>query len=625
MLSRVQKPSVKRKPNAAVAPRVIYKRKSSRIIPAVAQKASEMSTLVTLHSSPMCNKCPSRFVPQIYPTGRLLRSAMGVPERIPTGLKMDEIFNIPKKVNRHVLKAVRHFTEEEGYEFAPLHTIKFQAMWTMRNLIPVKDIETVIECSLQILTDFGVLSERDQTYRLDCGKPLAVATSLSIFGKVSASFLAPSPSQDMGDAFGAQNILYMEESEMPHVSASQSSTYRGGDTYFQADQASNNVGSLSSLSSQNSNTRPAEGVSGMENGSLLGLCGSFSYLPLVSSGSLSQERHSAIGVSQDQKSSTNFGEGESGFQNKQTSTPSEASADIASLSSLGSQNMSIRSTEGVFDMMNASMTGLCGSLSCEELPLESLSQECQNGTEANNISVMDLDEPMSKDSHVSVIQEMQAETMDMDIRPVEGVFGTELHGENASSVGPRDSPICVQIPPPFFYYEMDNATLFGPRGCTFCLQLPQVASGSSSQEMTNVFGANNISNTVLDEPMLADSHVSVIQAQQTSMSAEAINIDIRPDEEVLGTELDVENASSAGPRDSQICVQIPSPFLNQEMDNAHAEDSHDSVSIGAQSFQSIPNEAPGLLPIQVEQSATSSETQNAVSIHQEPHESPDEQ
>ncbi|KAH8391660.1 hypothetical protein KR200_009750, partial [Drosophila serrata] len=75
-------------------------------------------------------------------------------------------FIVPKKVNRHVFKAVRYLTHSEKYKFIPLDKIKMEVKWTMKNLSPLKDIETFIEYSLKNLSNMGVLSERLGSYRL---------------------------------------------------------------------------------------------------------------------------------------------------------------------------------------------------------------------------------------------------------------------------------------------------------------------------------------------------------------------------------------------------------------------------------------------------------------------------
>ncbi|KAH8246845.1 hypothetical protein KR032_001853, partial [Drosophila birchii] len=78
-----------------------------------------------------------------------------------------EKLKVPKKVNRHVFKAVRYLTQSENCKFAPLDEIKIETRVRMRNLQPVKDIETVIESSLTNLSNMGVLSERLGSYRLN--------------------------------------------------------------------------------------------------------------------------------------------------------------------------------------------------------------------------------------------------------------------------------------------------------------------------------------------------------------------------------------------------------------------------------------------------------------------------
>ncbi|KAH8289063.1 hypothetical protein KR054_008163, partial [Drosophila jambulina] len=89
-----------------------------------------------------------------------------------------ENFNVPKKVNRHVFKALRYFTEKENYEFVPLDKIKMEVKWTMKNLNPLKDLESVIQLSLTNLSTMGVLSERLGSYRLNRLEALRPDSSL---------------------------------------------------------------------------------------------------------------------------------------------------------------------------------------------------------------------------------------------------------------------------------------------------------------------------------------------------------------------------------------------------------------------------------------------------------------
>ncbi|KAH8247366.1 hypothetical protein KR038_002977, partial [Drosophila bunnanda] len=76
-------------------------------------------------------------------------------------------FIIPKKVNRHVFKAVRYLTHSENYKFIPLDKITMEARWSMKNLSPIANIETVIERSLQNLCNLRVLSQRLGSYKLN--------------------------------------------------------------------------------------------------------------------------------------------------------------------------------------------------------------------------------------------------------------------------------------------------------------------------------------------------------------------------------------------------------------------------------------------------------------------------
>ena len=71
-------------------------------------------------------------------------------------IRMDA-FNVPKKVNRHVLKALSilgNVTTEDSVSTSQiLEQVKFQ----MRNLVPVPNIDMVIQKSLKNLSDIGLI------------------------------------------------------------------------------------------------------------------------------------------------------------------------------------------------------------------------------------------------------------------------------------------------------------------------------------------------------------------------------------------------------------------------------------------------------------------------------------
>lgn len=76
-------------------------------------------------------------------------------------------YAIPRKVNRHVIKAVFYLTHKEDYEFAPLEEVKAQARYTMRNLNPIADLDKAIENSLKNMTDLEILVQHEKGYVLN--------------------------------------------------------------------------------------------------------------------------------------------------------------------------------------------------------------------------------------------------------------------------------------------------------------------------------------------------------------------------------------------------------------------------------------------------------------------------
>nr|XP_041633449.1 uncharacterized protein LOC108077577 isoform X2 [Drosophila kikkawai] len=199
--------------------------------------------------------------------------------------------NIPKKVYRHVFKAVKYYTDHENYMFVPLDKIKMEVKWTMRNLNPLKDLETVIEHSLTNLRNIGVLSELLGSYRLNRVNSLHSVDSYSIFGKVSKSFFpvvgvferapgvenassielggrtfdAPAPlvtseslSQEIQSSDESQNISCIKVCEMPLDEPMSESIYLEGQSCIEPGQTSSS--SLVPML----NFRAPEGVLGVE-------------------------------------------------------------------------------------------------------------------------------------------------------------------------------------------------------------------------------------------------------------------------------------------------------------------------------------------------------------------------
>lgn len=76
-------------------------------------------------------------------------------------------FRVPRKVNRHVLKAIRYLTDTEYYqEYIPCNDIQYHVKYSMRNGNPVAHLDECIRASLRNLTKLGVLtsSKDDSCY-----------------------------------------------------------------------------------------------------------------------------------------------------------------------------------------------------------------------------------------------------------------------------------------------------------------------------------------------------------------------------------------------------------------------------------------------------------------------------
>lgn len=67
---------------------------------------------------------------------------------------MDD-FKVPKKVNRHVLKAL-NFLSRNNKNVATAEILD-QVKYQMRNLVPVPNIDMVIQKSLKNLSDIGLI------------------------------------------------------------------------------------------------------------------------------------------------------------------------------------------------------------------------------------------------------------------------------------------------------------------------------------------------------------------------------------------------------------------------------------------------------------------------------------
>lgn len=68
-------------------------------------------------------------------------------------------FRVPRKVNRHVLKAISYLAEDsDDDQYVAIEDIQHQVKYSMRNLIPVPQLDDSILASLRNLTILGVLT-----------------------------------------------------------------------------------------------------------------------------------------------------------------------------------------------------------------------------------------------------------------------------------------------------------------------------------------------------------------------------------------------------------------------------------------------------------------------------------
>ncbi|XP_067619647.1 uncharacterized protein vrs [Eurosta solidaginis] len=69
-------------------------------------------------------------------------------------------FNVPKKVNRHVLKALGALSGGDRKQAISMKHIIDQVKHQMRNLVPVPNIENVVQKSLKNLSEIGLIERR---------------------------------------------------------------------------------------------------------------------------------------------------------------------------------------------------------------------------------------------------------------------------------------------------------------------------------------------------------------------------------------------------------------------------------------------------------------------------------
>ncbi|KAH8247713.1 hypothetical protein KR038_008801, partial [Drosophila bunnanda] len=67
-----------------------------------------------------------------------------------------ESIKVPKKVNRHLLKAF-DFLQASRTDFVPIEAIQNQVRWSLRHTKPVENLEEVVLEALRIQTDLGIV------------------------------------------------------------------------------------------------------------------------------------------------------------------------------------------------------------------------------------------------------------------------------------------------------------------------------------------------------------------------------------------------------------------------------------------------------------------------------------
>lgn len=119
-------------------------------------------------------------------------------------------FGIPKKINRHVLKAICTL-HGDGNDHPSINDICDAVEITMRNNVPVRNLQAVVVQSLQNMTDCGVIEEYGSNYFLR-----NLDASPSVSGKSSNDSEMNKPNErgmDTGSATpGSKGALYESSS-----------------------------------------------------------------------------------------------------------------------------------------------------------------------------------------------------------------------------------------------------------------------------------------------------------------------------------------------------------------------------------------------------------------------------
>ncbi|XP_013105461.2 uncharacterized protein LOC106085673 [Stomoxys calcitrans] len=80
-----------------------------------------------------------------------------------------ELIDVPKKVNRHVMKALSALSNGNVFKKFPLGLILEQVERQMRNVVPVDNLEDAVTASLHILSYYGLIRQFDEN-RFDIGR-----------------------------------------------------------------------------------------------------------------------------------------------------------------------------------------------------------------------------------------------------------------------------------------------------------------------------------------------------------------------------------------------------------------------------------------------------------------------
>ncbi|KAH8293793.1 hypothetical protein KR054_004450 [Drosophila jambulina] len=81
-----------------------------------------------------------------------------------------EPLKVPKKVNRHILKAL-DFLQASRTDYVSVEAIQDRVKWTLRKTKPVENLEYVVMEALNNQTELGILSRSGSMYAMALGLP----------------------------------------------------------------------------------------------------------------------------------------------------------------------------------------------------------------------------------------------------------------------------------------------------------------------------------------------------------------------------------------------------------------------------------------------------------------------